>query len=203
MYDVSTGAKLSTQRPIVVVGLADAKVGESAFGLRVSRATVVSRAGGAHSKWAEVFVMKTTNSEKTVEKLRSVFAAYGLPEVVVTDNGPQFTSTQFATFLSRNGIRHVKSPPYHPASNGSAERCVQTIKRDLFKQVLDEQRTGESKTLQHRIDQFLFRYRNTPTGTTDETPAQRFLSWKPRTRLSLLHPDMEKRMTEKLERIRE
>lgn len=91
--------------------------------------------------------MKTTNSEKTVEKLRSVFAAYGLAEVVVTDNGPQFTSTQFSTFLSSNGIQHVKTPPYHPASNGSAERCVQTTKKDLFKQVLDEQRAGETKTL--------------------------------------------------------
>lgn len=145
----------------------------------------------AHSKWIEVFVMNSTSSEKTVEKLRSVFAAYGLPEEVVTDNGPQFTSADFELFLSRNGVLHSKSPPYHPASNGSAERCVQTVKKALFKQVLDEQRSGHAKSLQHRVDQFLFSYRNTPTGTTDETPAQLFLSWRPRTRLSLLHPDIE------------
>ncbi|XP_037514648.1 uncharacterized protein K02A2.6-like [Rhipicephalus sanguineus] len=144
--------------------------------------------------------MNSTNSEKTVEKLRSVFAAYGLPEEIVTDNGPQFTSACFETFLKRNGIRHTKTPPYHPASNGTAERCVQTLKRHLLKQVLEEKQNGEPRSLQHRIDQFLFTYRNTPTGTTGETPAQLFLSWKPRTRLSLLHPDLEQRMQEKLER---
>ncbi|KAH6922949.1 hypothetical protein HPB50_020311 [Hyalomma asiaticum] len=59
------------------------------------------------------------------------------------------------------------------------------------------------KPLQHRIDQFLFNYGNTPTGVTEETPAQLFLSWKPRTRLSLLHPHIEQRMREKLERTRQ
>ncbi|XP_037518364.1 uncharacterized protein K02A2.6-like [Rhipicephalus sanguineus] len=151
----------------------------------------------AHSKWVEVFVMRTTTSEKTVKKLRGVFAAYGLPEEIVTDNGPQFTSQHFGTFLSRNGIHHSKSPPYHPVSNGSAERCVQTVKKDLFKQILYEERKGDKKSIQHRIDQFLFSYRNTPSSTTGETPAQIFLSWQPRTRLSLLHPEMEQRMCEK------
>ncbi|KAL1445719.1 hypothetical protein MTO96_029037 [Rhipicephalus appendiculatus] len=103
----------------------------------------------------------------------------------------------FGTFLSRNGIRHSKSPPYHPVSNGSAERCVQTVKKDLFKEILDEERKGDKKSIQHRIDQFFFSYRNTPSSTTGETPAQIFLSWQPRTRLGLLHPEMEQRMREK------
>ncbi|KAL1466069.1 hypothetical protein MTO96_026880 [Rhipicephalus appendiculatus] len=68
---------------------------------------------------------------------------------------------------------------------------------------MDEQRHGQVKSLQHRIDQFLFNYRNTPTGVTEEAPAQMFLSWKPRTMLSLLHPDIEQRMKEKLERTRQ
>lgn len=75
----------------------------------------------SYSKLVEVFVMRSSSSEKTIEKLRTVFAAYRLPEDVVTDNGPQFTSDLFVTFMKRNGIRHTKSPPYQPASNGSAE----------------------------------------------------------------------------------
>ncbi|XP_040071486.3 uncharacterized protein K02A2.6-like [Ixodes scapularis] len=156
----------------------------------------------AHSKWVEVFLMSSTTTKCTIERLRSVFAAFGLPEEVVTDNGPQFVATEFVEFLSMNGVRHTKSPPYHPASNGSAERCVQTVKRDLLRQVIDEQRTGVPKSMQHRVDQFLFAYRNTPTGTTDRTPAELFLSWKPRTRLSFLHPEMERRMRDRQQQIK-
>lgn len=151
----------------------------------------------AHSKWVEVFVMNSTTTEKTIEKLRRVFASYGLPEEVVTDNGPQFTAKDFTEFLCKNGVRHTRTPPYHPASNGSAERCVQTVKRDLMRQILDEKSSGVSKTLQHRIDLFLFRYRNTPTTTTGQTPAELFLSWTPRTRLTMLQPDLERRMEER------
>ncbi|XP_042149549.1 uncharacterized protein K02A2.6-like [Ixodes scapularis] len=156
----------------------------------------------AHSKWVEVFLMSSTTTKRTIERLRSVFAAFGLPEEVVTDNGPPFVATEFVEFQSMNGVRHTKSPPYNPASNGSAERCVQTVKRDLLRQVIDEQRTGVPKSMQHRVDQFLFAYRNTPTGTTDRTPAELFLSWKPRTRLSFLHPEMERRMRDRQQQIK-
>ncbi|KAL3188381.1 hypothetical protein MRX96_023045 [Rhipicephalus microplus] len=47
--------------------------------------------------------------------------------------------------------------------------------------------------MQHRVDQFLFTYRNTPCSTTVKTPAELFLSWRPRTRLSILHPELAKR----------
>ncbi|KAM7288762.1 uncharacterized protein ISCGN_028946 [Ixodes scapularis] len=144
--------------------------------------------------------MTSTTADKTIEKLRSVFASYGLPEEVVTDNGPQFTARTFADFLQKNGVRHTRTPPYHPASNGSAERCVQTVKRDLLRQLLDERKTGIKKPLQHRVDLFLFRYWNTPTATTGRTPAELFLSWKPRTRLSLLQPSLEGRMHERFSR---
>ncbi|KAL1477324.1 hypothetical protein MTO96_035820 [Rhipicephalus appendiculatus] len=92
------------------------------------------------------------DKSKTVEKLRSIFAAFGLLEEVVTDNGPQFVSSEFAAFLSSNGIRHKTTPPYHPASNGAAERLVQTVKRNLEKQLKDEKRMGISRSIQHRVD---------------------------------------------------
>ncbi|XP_042148141.1 uncharacterized protein K02A2.6-like, partial [Ixodes scapularis] len=137
---------------------------------------------------------------KTIEKLRCVFASYGLPEEVVTANGPQFTARTFADFLQKNGVRHTRTPPYHPASNGSAERCVETVKRNLLRQLLEERKTDIKKPLQHRVDLFLFRYRNTPTATAGQTPAELFLSWKPRTRLSLLQPSLEGRTHERFSR---
>ena len=67
----------------------------------------------AHSKWPEVFTMTSTTAEKTIEVLRHLFAAYGIPEQIVTDNSPQFTAEEFATFMKRNGVKH----PHHSVSS--------------------------------------------------------------------------------------
>ncbi|XP_054272756.1 uncharacterized protein K02A2.6-like [Macrosteles quadrilineatus] len=140
------------------------------------------------SKWLEVFLMKSTTSFKTIERLRTLFAAYGLPEELVSDNAPNFTSAEFREFLSRNGIKFTLSPPYHPASNGAAERCVQEVKKNLQRQVIESQLVGV--TLQHKLDNFLFVYRNTPSTVTGLSPAELFLQWKPRTKLTLLKPNL-------------
>ena len=81
--------------------------------------------------------------------------------MVVSDNGPSFVSKEFEEFIKRNGIRHVKSAPYHPSTNGLVERAVQTFKRAMKKQ---------SGTLETRLSRFLFKYRTTPHTTTDYHP---------------------------------
>ena len=75
----------------------------------------------AHSKWLDVAVVTTPSSQQAIKILRNLFATHGLPEMVVSDNGSAFTSAEFQTFVKRNGIRHVRSAPYHPSSNGQAE----------------------------------------------------------------------------------
>ena len=82
----------------------------------------------SHSKWLEVIPMSTTTSAKTIEVLRNIFAAHGLPEEIVSDNGPQFTSQECRGFLSSKGIKKTLVPAYHPASNRAAEKSVQTVK---------------------------------------------------------------------------
>ena len=77
----------------------------------------------AHSKWLEVPV-STPSSQQAIKALRHIFSTHGLPEVLVTDNGSALTSMDFATFVIRNGFRHIRCAPYHPASNGLAERAV-------------------------------------------------------------------------------
>ncbi len=67
----------------------------------------------AHSKWPEVAVMNSTSSEKTIEELRSVFSRFGIPQQLVSDNGPQLVSEEFQSFLRVNGIQHIRSAPYH------------------------------------------------------------------------------------------
>ena len=68
---------------------------------------------------------------KYIRELRKLFAAYGLPEQLVSDNGPQFTSSDFAMFLKQNGVKHVADLLWNwisLSSNGAAERFVQTFK---------------------------------------------------------------------------
>ena len=85
----------------------------------------------AHSKWPEVIEMTSTTSQSTISVLRNLFASYGLPLQIVSDNGPQFTSAEFAKFLKMNGVKHILCSPYHPSSNGLAERFVKTFKQAM------------------------------------------------------------------------
>ena len=85
----------------------------------------------AHSKWIEATVMTTTIASKTITELHKMFAAYGLPKQVISDNSPQFISNKFDEFLKKNGIKHLLTSPYHLKSNGEAERAVQTFKSGL------------------------------------------------------------------------
>ena len=123
----------------------------------------------AHSKWPEVVEMKSTTTEKTIEVMRTLFGSYGIPEQVVSDNGPQFISDKCAKFMRQNHIKHIRSTPYHPSTNGLAERFVQTFKRALQA----SEQSGRSFNV--RLVNFLFRYRTTPHTTTNRTPSSLFL----------------------------
>ena len=63
----------------------------------------------------------------------TIFSTFGLPEILVTNNSPSFVSREFEEFLHRNGIKHKTTDPYHPASNGLAERAVQIFKKKIIK----------------------------------------------------------------------
>lgn len=126
------------------------------------------------SKWIEVWLMLSTSARKTLEELRVAFATYGLPELLVSDNRPQFTSVEVADFLSTNGVKHVRILPYHAASNDGAERTIQTVKKALLKWVLENKASGKQPMLQESIDSFLMAYQNTPSSVTGESLAELF-----------------------------
>ncbi|GFW14984.1 uncharacterized protein TNCV_5046781 [Trichonephila clavipes] len=85
----------------------------------------------AYSKWIEVIPMKNIAASFTIHHLRILFAHYGIPLTLVSDNGATFTSYEFRHFLKLNNIKHITSAPYHPATNGQAERIVQLFKASL------------------------------------------------------------------------
>ena len=143
----------------------------------------------ACSKWMDVQLMNSTASVKTIEVLRKIFSTHGLPRKIVTDNGTAFTSHEFRTFMEQNGIRHVTSAPYHPSTNGLAERAVQTFKRAI-------ERMGD-RPIQERLSKFLLMYRLTPHSTTGIAPAEMLLGRRPRSVLDNLHPDPSDRVEHK------
>ena len=75
----------------------------------------------SHSKWLEVKQTNNATSSASITLLHLFFSVHGFPEVVVMDNGTAFTSVELGEFLRLNGIRHIKTAPYNPASNGQAE----------------------------------------------------------------------------------
>ena len=85
------------------------------------------------SRWVEVRRLDSTTSEDIIHKLKSIFATHGIPEIMVSDNGPQYSSAVFKKFSEEYGFLHVTSSPKYPQANGAAERAVQTIKNLLKK----------------------------------------------------------------------
>ena len=136
----------------------------------------------AHSKWMDVHPMSSSTANATIEKLRVTFATLGLPETVVTDNGSAFTSAEFQEFMHQNGVKHIRTAPYHPASNGLAERAVQT-----FKSAVKRMTSG---TVETKVSRFLFKYRITPHSTTGISPAELIMGRPLRSHLALLQPDL-------------
>ena len=143
----------------------------------------------AHSKWLEVRVMDSTTSSAVISTLRSIFAQFGLPSVIVTDNGRNFTSTEFHKFLKKNGIKHILSSPYHPSSNGLAERAVQSFKQSLIKL--------KEGSIVDRVSHVLFHSHLTPHSTTGLSPAELLMGRRLRSRLDLLQPDIEAHVYER------
>ena len=137
----------------------------------------------AYSKWPEVYAMSYTTAQATVQQLRKIFATHGLPQMIASDNGPQFVSEEFKRFCCARGIQHNTIAPYHPRSNGEAERLVET-----FKQSIDKANPKTASQLQDAVIDFLAKYRSTPHTVTNTAPSKLLNNRRLQTILDLLHP---------------
>lgn len=139
----------------------------------------------AYSKWPEIIRTSSTTTIQTIKILNTIFARFGPPEVIASDNGVQFTAEKFNCFCLSNGIEHIRSNPYHPMSNGQAERFVDTFKRSMTK----------SKTegdIDENSENFLLNYRITPNPNcpSNVSPAEVIFGRKIRTTFDLLKPSV-------------
>ncbi|XP_031339506.1 uncharacterized protein K02A2.6-like [Photinus pyralis] len=142
----------------------------------------------AFSKYPEIKKMERTTSEETIEKFRDIFSTWGIPETIVSDNGPQFVSTEFKNFLIKNGIRQITSAPYHPSTNGAAENAVRTFKKSLKAALLTHKHNITPSLV---VSRYLLNYRNSVHCATNETPSKLMIGRNVRTLFNLLQPRRE------------
>ena len=127
----------------------------------------------AFSKWFEVAIMTWTTSKATIRRLREIFAQHGLLDMLVSNNGTNISSEEFAEFQRSNGIIHVKTALYHPSTKGLAERNVQTVKEGITKTPGD--------CIHTKLHHFLLQYRITPQSMPGWVQQSCWISgdWRP------------------------
>lgn len=119
--------------------------------------------------------MTSTNAQAVINALVSIFAMFGDPQTLVSDNGPPFSSFEFEKFCMDADIQLIHSPAYHPQSNGTAERFVQTVKQLLKKEL-------ENVYSPRVLAKVLSSIRNTPS-VNGKTPSELVFSFTPCTTL--------------------
>ena len=150
--------------------------------------------------WSSYFeldqIIGDTTSKKVVQCLRRHFATHGIPDTVISDNGPQFVSEEFKKFSMEWMFNHVTTSPYHSQSNGMVESSVKIAKNIL--------RT--SMTANEDPWLAILAFRNTPTEGMATSPVQRLMSRRTKTLMPMvehrLFPDSSSQETDVLDRQR-
>ena len=124
-----------------------------------------------YSRYIELVYLADTITHTVTAKLRCIFARFGIPDLLVSDNGPQFSSKEFRQFADLLGFTHQTSSPYYPQANGQSERAVQV-----------------AKTILRQSDPMLalLAYRSTPHVSTGFSPAQLLMGRRIQSRLPTL-----------------
>lgn len=125
--------------------------------------------------------MSTIMSTALINVLRPIIARFGPPDLLVTNNVTQFTSSIFKKFCKKLVIEQTFSLPYHPQSNGQAKRFVETLKRSLIK----FKGRGE---MSERIQELLFSYCSRHCSSAHDGEAPVFFGRMPRNILIHLLP---------------
>lgn len=133
-----------------------------------------------YSKWSEVELLREVSTKQVVNMFRKLFAREGIPRCIVSDNGPQFLSSEFVEFMAEFGIKHQRAPIYSPISNGLVERFNRTLGGFLE----TAKRLGGD--LSHRIAHMVGTYNATPQATTGKSPSELLHGRTMRTKLDVV-----------------
>ena len=124
------------------------------------------------SRYIELCKLEDTSSTSIITHTTSVLAQHGIPMVIRSDNGTQYTAEEYKRFTKEWGIQHVTTSPYHTQANGLAEKSVQIIQSLL----------NQSKANNQDPYLSLLEYRNTTVDNVS-SPAQLLMGRKLRATL--------------------
>ena len=134
----------------------------------------------AYSKYPCIHPTTSTSSKSTTAILEQEFAHFGYPHTLVTDNATTFMSQEFQAWCKQRGIVHLTGAPYHPATNGAAERLIQSFKQALRKSSLFPKEA---------LQEFLMQYRRIPFAS-GLSPSELLNGRRIRTKIDTLVPSI-------------
>ena len=126
-----------------------------------------------YSRYPEVAELRDTKARTVINKIKSFFSRHGIPETVISDNGPQYSSKEFEEFATEYKFTHTTISPKYPQSGGLHEKTVQTVKN-----ILEKCRVTKQDPYLALLD-----YRNTPIDGI--TPAQALMSRRLRSNIPI------------------
>ena len=141
-----------------------AKIGSNLFEFNGAHYLLSLLSFDYYFKWMEIAKLSSLSSNNVICHLKSQFAKYGIPDELISDKGPQYSSLAFKEFSNNYGFLHTTSSPKYPQANGEAELAVQTIEI-LLKNAQDPYKA-------------LMNYRNTPLEGIGLSPAQLLMGRK-------------------------
>lgn len=146
-----------------------------------------------YSNYFEIKKLQETRSTNIIHFCKQQFARFGIPNILMSDNGPQYVSAEFKKFSKAYGFKHVTSSPMYPQSNGKTEKAVQIAKNLIKKSKL----SGQDPYIA------LLNFRNTPQEDL-ESPVQLLMGRRTQTLLptyqKLMKPEIPKNVEEKFKR---
>ena len=140
------------------------------------------------SRYPVVEIVPSTSFKATREALKKIFATYGIPRKIQSDNEPPFNSDEFHRFANEEGFKHHRITPLHPRANGEVEAFMRVINK--AEQIATLQRKDKSER-GIAIQDTLTAYRSTPHPATGVTPYQAMQKREICTKMDYIPPEKE------------
>ena len=133
-----------------------------------------------YSRFPEVDIVHSTKAAAVIPKLDRMFAVHGIPDVLISDNGPPFNSTDYKRYLETLGITPKFSTPLWPQGNAQAERFMRGLRKVLQTAKI------QNRPWRQELSRFLLQYRTTPHSSTGVPPSELLFNRKIRGTLPVL-----------------